>query len=135
MERPAVLAGMKVSEAEADFYVWLDDVHAEIERVAPGRGVVLFGDDAMMLVPARTRVNPGPYHVSWFPAMPREEQRLRWSWIMEQRPALMLRNFETEKLEGFVANERYYPAASYPAAEVEIFVPVEWRGEFAPPLR
>lgn len=135
MERPAALAGMKVGAEEAVFYEWLDDVHAEIEQVAPGRGVVLFGDDAIMLVPARTRANPGPYHVSWFPAMPSAEQRMRWNWILQHRPAIIAHRFETEKLAGFVTNERYYLAASYPEAEVEVFVPLEWREEFVAPTR
>lgn len=135
LERPAVLAGIKMGALEADFCMWLDDVHAEIERMAPGRGVALFGDDAFLVVPARTLRNPGPYHVSWFPAMPPEEQRFRWSWILENRPALLVHIKTTNPVASFAENEGYYSAAGYAAARVEVFVPVEWRGKISLPTR
>lgn len=133
LERPSVLAGMKVGAVEAEFYAWLDDVHGAVAKGGGDRRIVLFGIDAMILVMARDRENPGPYYVTWWPAIPAEEQRLRWRWLTDRRPAIITHNYAVEKLGRFFSNEGYYHAGSCPEAGVDLFAPEEWRDTFVPP--
>ena len=133
VERPAVLAGMRVEEPERDFLRWLDDLHAAIAQADGGAGAVMFGQDAMMIVPDRSGGGIGPYYVTWGGLIPAEAQRERWGWILAKRPAVLAHRMKSEVLDRFVKNERYTRAGRYDGADLDVYVPEEWVGRFVWP--
>jgi hypothetical protein len=127
--QPPLLAGMRVEPAQVEFWAELEAIFARWERVRPEGGAVLFGKDALWLTLAHNRDNPGPYFVTWQGLIPAEARGERWSWILSQRPLLVVEPDMEKRLGFFRSKQGYVEVAVLRKRGLRFWAPQEWAAQ------
>ena len=123
--QPAVLAGLRVPAAQARALGQVDAAIQQVLRRAPQTPSVLLGYDALWVCLTPNRENPGPYYVTWTLLMSADEARVRWGWILQNRPVVILEKPQPEALRKFCLNERYSVILTLAVPDLAVMVPVE----------